>query len=370
MVTGCRQQDTGGVATAGLPLVPGLTVDEVKDLVEVPRCNDQIFDKAKGALADTLMQLHYVEVEKRIGALYAKNNETHDCQQVIVSNPGVPPQYGPLVTAWLLKRGAQGDFATAKPVAGIYADARVQFTALDIPANKSCILLRGENADTANWYAWIVPADPTTNCDLAKPTGDSINVWRTDQNTTGKDRHSVRIIDAQTDYFIGVACRDYWCVIGVPDEGAKPNALSQPLKVGSDYQRLSVLDRTTGKPTPTTLYGEIHPDTLTRPEPNDTNGYRVATIVFRSGTGTERDRQLYAEKFGVPLAALADDTLDVRLKPLTNGNYRFSYDGYPGREVVPLNVTSNGHSTVRWRWSGKDEGVWVACPRGCCGDDG
>jgi hypothetical protein len=93
----------------------------------------------------------------------------------------------------------------------------------------------------------------------------------------------------------------------------------------------------------------------------------VATLYFRSGDAEVMN--VYAQKFGLPVYELSDGVI-VALKG-SGATYQISYDGVVSQRPVDVMPTKHViRGSARWQWSDQDEGLWIFCPAGCCGDDG
>jgi hypothetical protein len=320
------------------------------------------------AILDSLAVHQDSLVADEFGEAPIPGNEAHDCQQLIKSDG----TFGPLVTVWMLHSyQSETSFTDTVLVGGLYREGTDSFPELGITSNKSCLRLLG-NPDNTKWKAWIVPIGDTENCRNATfnmPAAKELTIERIDQgNSTGRRFPiSARWLDLETSYAIGLQCGPtFWCVLNPPAGGLRPEHARD---ARGDRQRLSYKDGTALKPS--RLTGTIMPvpnlDDLLANNPF-TNWTHVATITLK---GNDSDaRKAYAQKFRLVNVTEAPDTILIKLKKRGN-DWLISYNDGVTEAVTDVITHTRPlvRGSMRWRWSTKDEGVWVQCPAGCCGDD-
>jgi hypothetical protein len=300
-------------------------------------------------------------IQEAFGDAPQPGNEAHDCQKLIMDG-----KYGPLVTLWVFHHfSATAPFRDTVIVGGLFREGGPNFDPLKIKNDRSCLLLAEING---HWKAWILPIDTSKSCKKGEFTfndADSLNVFRMDQGIVGRPA-AARWIDWGNGYYIGVQCGNrHWCVIGVPEPGVDPGNVPPAAKDGrGDHQRLGYMK---GGLTVSGLTGTIEPrddlEQLVQNPNNFASWTRVATIRL---TGTDSAaRAAYALKFRLGVAS-APDSIEVQLIRMADG-YHIRYNGGTGKLTDPIYHTPRKGAS-RWRWSVSDEGLWIQCPAGCCGD--
>jgi len=283
---------------------------------------------------------------------------------------------------------------------------------LNLTTGVNCVRLAHVGpTGTANWSAYIRPADPTTlQCPPNVPTGAGpTNLLEVHYNqlpghSALRDYPgSARFADATfptaggatSQPVIGVKCLAGWCEIG-PQSFTSVRPLNDAYAVlGSrgvikgwhDEQRLAVMEA--GKLMPklrATVTPQPNIETLdddafacaancggtTGTRVTNANGWRlVAVITFFDDPANT----VYAErglKLG-PNTVEIRNNLDLnvweaRVTPATVSGAGFVSSGQPILRTVMrhrhYDVSVPG--TARFKWSHKDETVWVRCSQGCC----
>ncbi len=293
------------------------------------------------------------------------NNEAHDCQRLIQRDN---KKKNPLVTFWLSTAVPSiTDYSSKRLVGGFSWQDGDKFDEYKLEKAESCVWVQKVGV---TWKAWIVPHEDAEKCDPANPNeanGKELTVFTKDQDTNQEYPYAARIIDKGSFYLFGFQClRHTWCVIGAErDPGG-------PYDGRGDFQRLHYADA--GKVLHTSfLEGTIEPMPFTTSLPDEATFHNVwiplAKITITGSDDPARIR--YAEKWGYPVGAKIPDLVVVEIMKRTTDNkwlMRFGQQG-TGKVIKPDPKSGHHYGTVRWRWSDVDEGVWVPCPAGCCGDE-
>jgi hypothetical protein len=209
---------------------------------------------------------------------------------------------------------------------------------------------------------------------------DALRVWRVKQpplaDETSKYPLAVRFheVGESKEYYIGFQCGEqHWCVIGV-DDAAKPPKGLQPVTSGFvDEQRLGIYDADDRELKPTDLRGLL----VARQDiaSLDTAAFvdkivRVADLYIQGDD--DEAREFYAVKYGLDDVSETHGPIVVSLS-YRRGGFKFYYNGKATDRPTEIKPKDSDHPLpggARWRWSTNDEGVWIFCPAGCCGDDG
>ena len=169
--------------------------------------------------------------------------------------------------------------------------------------------------------------------------------------------------------YIGIECASAWCIIGVRQPGVNPLGAGHPMNGRSDRQRLAYYNDK-DELRVSKLWGQITAKIwLTVPD-YEADFVEVATITF-TGSDEAAERHL-RRKFSLPDDSLPK-TVTIFLKhpagaPADIWLIRYNQNG--GWKLAKVDTLQNHpRGGARWRWSEKDEGFWVYCPSGCCGDD-
>jgi hypothetical protein len=394
-----RKSLMAGVALTGL-LALGLAAWYANGIKTVP-LSPEVLNRNSLGCKDVLIrrmasevdiQAEMAAVEIGIGPLISRANEHHDCQRLIHQRDVWKDTYEGLVSLWVLA-AAQGPDAMyyAKPkgvtVAGIVLQEGPEYDPLRISDYKNCLVLRsdpnlndniGPDEQGKTWAAWVVGigSDQNKKCAdqvLDLTAADSLNVYR--YNTgTGVRLTAGRIEDAgDSDYYIGIECgQGWWCLIGVPEPGVDPAKAKKYPSGRYDRQRMAYFNED-DELRVAKLWGEIEFDSRA---PDTVPGYeddfvQVATIRFEGND--KAARRHIRRKLGLPLNQDLPNEIAVYLHHPKNSPediwlIRYTPNGIPKLAKVALNKAHVARG-ARWRWSEFDEGSWVYCPVGCCGDD-
>ncbi|MGH7468995.1 MAG: hypothetical protein ACRENP_13655 [Longimicrobiales bacterium] len=303
-------------------------------------------------------------------------NEAHDCQRIHVNHWYDREHYGSLVSTW---RTAAADVATwsnGVHVANLINFGKDEIDDLNMKRGFNCVLIKQEGTQ---WTAQIHPPQEVAPKCTWMEKGTTLPVWRV-QQPYHKYAYppAVRIHDGPERYYIGAQCGNgYWCIIGMSESQEERDAFHSPTNAFEDEQRLAVMKK--NKLKPSTMWGTVKPD----PELGTRDGSYfkdyayVATLYFSWGTYEEWAH--YAAKYGLTVAELKDG-VTIELKFFSeSGDYtkpdsaRFRYDRKDATarkiEMRKMGADHLIKGSSRWRWSETDEGVWIFCPIGCCGDD-
>ena len=347
---------------------------------EAPDCFDTLNFKGKrpgekNTETETFIQKQRQSIAEVWGHDVSKDaNEAHDCQELI-RDTGSGLRYQGLLTLWLLNAPDAAHYKAGELVAGIKFVGGTKITNLNIDHGPNCLYVRGDAADDSSWRAWVFKRGNKTCSADDTATVEPLKIWRT--NGTAGSPVAVRIIGTGSNrYYIGLQCLDKWCVIGVRDDETSggPADYRAPKDAMGDYQRMSVSNGHGGI-IPSTIWGKITPVTNLASDGQDVTNYndkfkQVATVEFTGGTRSELSR--LSKKYHLPVAQITKP-ITVDLTYETNSHvWYFRFDGVDSTKIVldtmPLSPIQAIPGTVRWRWSKKDEGIWVYCPAGCCGE--
>jgi hypothetical protein len=317
--------------------------------------------------------------QRETGVPIRSENEVHDCQRLL--RRGSPRDtYGPLVTLFVSDAlpvtlfvsdalpGA-GGYGVPKVVAVITTDSVLP--ELNIDGLKNCVYLR--QMQSGLWSGAIVPI-PAGGCPAALPANAKpLEVTTYNQTETASFPVAGRIHEGPNyKYFFGIQCqRGLWCVLG---KGNVPTGHVVATHARGDKQRLAYWDgsvltasRLTATLSPVSGLADITQDAF-----EQAGGVKVATIRI-TGSDDEAEKK-YLEKWKLPATLTRlPRTLDVylrrdRVQDLTQGwQLRYTLDG----EEIPFRQHAKKHGgpgTTRFRWLQDDEGVWIQCLKGCCGE--
>ena len=318
----------------------------------------------------SLAQLHeerLEQVESTFGFRPAPKAEAHDCQQLIlVGTNGAA--YGPFVTLWASESLATvANFDQPTVIGAIYMrGSSGGYTPLKIRGDTSCIVVQGTSTDPT-WKMYVIRVTGSAACLSLppQPWPDTLTVHRVVQ-TASKRPVALRINDTGGRYEIGFQCLNKWCV--AVEEGVTSADSKAPTHGAGDRQRLGYWDGNTL--VPSDMFGTITPsDSLEMWVHADS--FKVARVVakmiFEGGDSTVR--RAYAKKLRLLPVKEVPDTVLVYLTH-SNGKYYFRYNSGGTKEANEVQLNNGTHlkASARWRWVPRDEGTWIECPLGCCGD--
>jgi hypothetical protein len=294
-------------------------------------------------------------------------NERLDCQSLIVSRDG-KLLYDSLMTVWAFRALGDANFPQPKAVAGIYYQGAGPYGPLRINRGRNCVFLEGDPKGSLT--AYVMPVSGSNKCNNFDP-GNAVKrgVFKMPNAHPGGPQKVARIIDTGGDYYIGLQCGKFWCVIG-GDVGAAPPSAGLP-SGGGDEQRLGYV--VGGVLRPSDLVGTLMPtfELFARKNASDYSGgfVTIAFIQFTdAGPTAGAARKYYADKWQLP-GGILPDLIEVKMRH-NGSDFILKYGGGP--EKTAKYVSLPGHSLrgiVRWRWLDTDETSWFQCPFGCCSPD-
>lgn len=367
--------------------------EDAGDKPEVPPETDVVKVTAKDAhCADLSIEQLAI---KRVEDLYAtvdaaygekaitRSNEIHDCQGLIAT--GQPTPIGALIAFDNIETDG---FQTLKPVIGVTligGDYNGN-SRLRLKEGRNCIWMKGvDNAADSEWQAYLVPLpDDVTRCSTLDPTKPDtqgempLRLYRSPLSNghAGKGYpEGVRWEEANGVYYIGVKCLSEWCVLGVPGTGSPPAGFDHHNNAWGDRQSLAVLD-SAGKWQRSRLKATIKPEADIGTKYDTPDKYaterHVATIKV---TGNDDNaRQKYAKKWELGVSHLPNEVKVFVLYDTATKKWWMRFGEENGTNPHISAEFADGDmgtamGTTRFRWSSDDEGVWVQCATGCCGDE-
>ncbi len=307
--------------------------------------------------------------------LLSAANEPHDCQRLLVGG-----NRQPFITLWIFDKLNTTDFSTPVNVAGIARRDR-DYAPLKIQKLKSCVFLQESAGTSPQWKAWIVPIEVQDTCQVVDVANlkeaDRLDVYPLKEGIGPSNKSNPvggRIEDAGSDYYIGLRCKNLWCLI-VP-KNVNPFDFGGAKHAWGDEQRLSVTEKDGGPLVTTGIRARIQPvanlGDLDHEKYFEADYVRVATIQFTGGSAPHRQRAAIKFKLvdttDIPLVVDVYLWHDKSVGIDQGWKIRYGPNGYP-HDARWFNAKHSGYGTVRFRWSEKDEGVWIQCPAGCCGED-
>jgi hypothetical protein len=371
-----RGEDTADQPATHINSAQAGFVNGINVSINTLSCNDVVEMGSADPSTFLLTRAHVIE--RAFGQrLISIANEPHDCQPLII-NPNDTLTAGPLLTVWAFEnmRGiANRDVAV--PVGAIVVEGvNVDPQALNLPSLTSCIWVRP--SATAGWRAWLVPTDnrgcgpvPVDSVE-ARAGARSFAISRVTQpGFVGSRPIGARIIELPgRQYRIGFQCGDRWCVTMAPDSVADPANGILIRDVVGDWQRLHKY--VNGRLVKTTLNSRLIPDpnlvNMTRMSDWEGDFHHVARIQFDLQNATSEDIAYYEGKLGIaPLTEIVTvEMLHEAKKPWAT----FWQIRYNGTSVKPAHWMGSNDlpGQARWKTHLRDEGVWVSCVFGCCGD--
>jgi hypothetical protein len=332
------------------------------------RCNDP--DADPGRRLSTSDEIRS-RISEEFGIDILRGNEPHDCQRLIRTDA----QRSPLVTVWVSEKLEDPNYSVEQLVAGVSLQDGDPYDGLNLKKLKNCLWLTKGMTNT--WTARMVPIEDHQKCSV---DGANSSLERTldvvpkpQQSLGGNKKYPVagRLLENRNGYLIGLQCeKDTWCMIGPDAETA-----DVPNDARGDSQRLHYMKN--GVPVPSTLIGTLRPFPYLEDIQDETVFHDVwvpIAVITISGSDEEAEEQ-YIRKWNLPAADEMPRTIPVEIMVRPNQNpdktkyyMRFGQQG-GGRKITPMKATGHHPGTVRWRWSESDEGLWVPCPAGCCGDN-
>jgi hypothetical protein len=295
-------------------------------------------------------------------------NERLDCQSLIVRRGG-KLVYDSLMTVWAFRALANANFPQPKAVAGIYYQGSAPYAPLRINPGRNCVFLEGDPKD-GSLAAFVMPVSGANKCNNFDPAvAVKRGVFKMPNVSPAGPQKVARIVDTGGDYYIGLQCGKYWCVIGGEVGGPTPS--SGLPSGGGDEQRLGYM--VGGVLTPSELVGTLMPtyELFARKNASDYNGpfVTIAYILFTdTGPTADAARKYYANKWQLPGGNLPD-LIEVKMRH-NGSDFILKYGDGPDK--IAKYVSLPGHSLrgiVRWRFLDSDETSWVQCPFGCCSPD-
>ena len=332
-------------------------------------------------------------------------NETHDCQRMIVEGAN-GLEYGPLVQIALQRALADLPIGTGRVMAELYNFDATSYPPLGIGPAANCLWMQPGPEVGSLQTLMLQPSDQT--CQGVNPgNAASSTTLRTVPRAVlganpppppGLDDVYPRTArwmwdEAAELQYIGVRCdwapdggetQSRWCevtptALTSTANNAYPNSMALP--GWTDRQRLAYWDSTTNALVVSGLMGEIRPGPAVQYQTPATQldvlkligaGGQVAAIVRLEGNDPAA-RAAYAVKMGINTAPAAGVSIgQIRMQVVTVGGvdrWQGWAEARPGQVKdleVAVNRPHSGLGTVRWRWSDTDEKGWLPCREGCC----
>jgi hypothetical protein len=292
----------------------------------------------------------------------------------------------------------------AIPTAEIYAEG--SYAPLGIKPQLNCLFLTRQGSA---WRAKMVPVggdDARCRSTSAFPdiTGTDLEVRPVMvAGLSDADYPPVARWDwdeRKAQQYIGIKCGAAWCEVGAPGfvpSPAHPERVTDGMPPGErriyevkgwyDEQYLAV--RAGTRTVPSSILGTVFPDQRLG-EYDDQSFTPAATpgapkpwlpgaaAMLRGGTPTELDA--YRRKLDFkpssatgplnPIGLCFGSRQQCAVPAAVSGTgqwwARIGASGGKHVSVTRCNLTIDPPGTARWRWSVKDEGVWMRCAKGCC----
>jgi hypothetical protein len=349
-----------------------VAADSAKRAAAAPADNvgqdDRCRDSSTGSDIEQFLDKTSAVGEQLIGT----NPEVHDCQRLFQPS-GTPP----LVALWAFNN-LNSVTQTLQPVIGIVArdNGYTGNSALPLQQGNNCLWVQRGATDNAAWKAKLVKIKGR-KCSLERPAADNsvdVKVWRTRSTkpfeSTRADADGVRWQDNGSQFYIGFKCDEgYWCVAGGTSEAQAPANYRSQKHAWGDHQFLAAKNDQ-GRWVRTSIEASILPVGNLKDITDYTPaaGQHVATIKIEN-TPFPNDESIYMGKFNMKVFP---KTIKIFIRQ--NGadwEIRFGEASQSNGWKKARQVGSGPvpyHGTARFRWSEFDDGVWVQCAQGCCGD--
>lgn len=384
ILTSCPRPEYHG----GLPFVELTVVDA--------RCDTELYHRFVRALEEADSRVDGNLQQRReprqlVSQADLDKTVVHDCQRLIIDG-----RLGPLVAILVSTENVQrNNFTEGIVVAEIVNYDDQPYDLLGIEPGLSCLWVRGDVVSDPHGREWIAAIRRPTernSCvheDFASepPESEHLTINRVSHNETTlradlRYPSTGRWMWDGANQFIGIRCGEAWCEFGRGFSGTDSLATAADVPGWYDEQLLSYTPPEGGPLVLSNILGRIEPAREFYAGSVDlTTDRHVATVTLRltetvtaaadlgmaGSATTEPALEAYSRKLKVQ--GLDSPTeIHARREGPVWWQLRARGHTWVDADHNPHNPHA-GHGAVRWAWSDKDEGVWIACDGGCCRSD-